>query len=128
MIVSAKRLFINNINAHYVQGGSEYRELALGLRRVMTAGGRVEVQWTAATEVTGGVEGDRGHVTGEGLRDALAATVADAPREVAVDANAQAVTDYRYSVEAPRTQSGVPSKSPPANPVPQQRWVFMFGA
>jgi hypothetical protein len=124
---SVKRMFINNINAHYPPGGAEYRELALGLRKVMTSGGRVEVQWTRETEVTGGVESDRGHVTGEALRDALAGTAAGMPRRFDVNENAQPVTDYDYSVEAPRTESGVASKTPPANPVPQHRWIFTFG-
>jgi hypothetical protein len=63
-------------------------------------------------------------VTGEALRDALTGTAAEAPRRVDVDANAQPVTDYQYSVEAPRTASGAASKTPPSNPIPQQRWIL----
>ena len=93
----------------------------------MTPGGRVEVLWTTETEITGGVERDRGHVTGEALRDALDATAAQVPRAVAVEPNAAPVTDYHYSVQAPRPKSGIPSKQPPTDPVPKSRWVFTFG-
>jgi len=123
---SVKRLFINNINAHYAAGGDSYLTLARGLRQVMKKGGRVEVQWTTSTETTGGETKSRGHITGDGLKEALAATAAGKPRAVSIDESAAPVTDYDYSVEAPRTQSGVPSKTPPSNPVPEKRWVFTF--
>ncbi len=125
---SIKRIFINNINAHYAEGSGEYLTLARGLRQVMAPGGRVEVQWTTALETTGGVTGPRGHITGEGLAAALEATALDAPRGVSIDKNATPVTDYEYSVEAPRTKTGIPSKTPPSNPVPTRRWVITFGA
>jgi hypothetical protein len=123
---SVKRVFINNINAHYDAGGDRYRTLARGLRQVMTQGGRVEVQWTTALETTGGKTQSRGHITGDDLKAALLATAADMPRKVSIDENAAPVTDYDYSVEAPRTLDGKPSKTPPSNPVPEKRWIFKF--
>ena len=124
---SVKRLFINNINAHYAPGGDAYTGLARGLRDVMTSGGRVEVQWTTSTETTGGVTKERGHITGDGLELALTQTAKDVPRKVSIDKDAPPVTDYDYSVEAPRRKSGSPSKTPPSNPVPEKRWIFTFG-
>lgn len=123
---SVKRVFINNINAHYDAGGDRYRTLARGLRQVMKQGGRVEVQWTTALETTGGKTQSRGHITGDDLKAALLATDADVPRKVSIDENAAPVTDYDYSVEAPRTLDGKPSKTPPSNPVPEKRWIFKF--
>jgi hypothetical protein len=124
---SVKRLFINNINANYAPGSEEYAGLVRGLRKVMKTGGRVEVQWTTALETTGGVTKSRGHITGEALNQALASKTDDVPRAYSVNENAPPVTDYDFSVSAPRTQSGKPSKAPPSNPVPEKRWVFTFG-
>src|SRR5262249_55198759 len=107
-------------------GSEQYLALARGLRKVMKPGGRVEVQWTTATETTGGKTQSRGHVTGEALKQALAAAAKDFPRSVG-DTEAAPGTDYNYSVEAPRTKSGIPSKQPPSNPVPEKRWIFTFG-
>jgi hypothetical protein len=123
---SVKRVFINNINAKYDAGGDLYRTLARGLRQVMRQGGRVEVQWTTAPEITGGKKKDRGHITGDELKKALLATADDVPRKIAIDENAPPITDYDYSVEAPRTLDGKPSKTPPSNPVPEKRWIFKF--
>lgn len=93
----------------------------------MTDGGRVEVQWTTALETTGGKTQPRGHITGEGLKQALVATNPDVPRGFSVHENADPVTDYNYSVQAPRGKRGEPSKTPPSNPVPEKRWIFTFG-
>jgi hypothetical protein len=120
---SVKRLFINNINAEYAPGGGEYSALARGLRNVIATGGRVEVQWTTEPETTGGVTKSRGHVTGEALKAALDKT--NDGRKV--DATpAPPILDFNYSIEAPRGKSGLPSKAPPTDPVPQKRWVFTF--
>ena len=123
---SVKRMFINNINAYY--GADDYANLAKGLRDVMADGGRVEVQWTTAPETTGGVTKDRGHIKGEGLRQALDATAASSPRAFQVNENAPPVTDYDYSVEAPRSMDGKAGREKPTNPVPEFRWVFTFGS
>gem|GEM_PF-6865318 len=69
----------------------------------------------------------RGHITGPGLKQALDATASRSPREYSVKTDAKPVTDFDYSVEAPRGKSGVPSKKPPENPVPEARWIFTFG-
>lgn len=120
---SVKRVFLNNINAHYGVGDDSYRTLARGLKQVMKQGGRVEVQWTTSEEAPGV---GRGHITGEGLKRAIADTDVDLPRKISVDEAAAPVTDYDYSVEAPRTLDGKPSKTVPANPVPEHRWIFKF--
>jgi hypothetical protein len=121
---SVKRLFINNINAHYDPGSAEYMTLARGLRNVIASGGRVEVQWTTAPETTGGVTQPRGHVTGDALEAALTKT--NDGRKVDVDKAAAPVLDFDYSIEASRNKSGLPGRSPPTNPVPEKRWVFTF--
>lgn len=123
---SVKRVFMNNINAHYVQGSDQYLNLAKGLRRVMKSGGRVEIQWTTAPENTGGKTTSRGHIDGPAVEEALLATAGEVPRAVQFDRNAPPVKDYDYSVEAPRTETGIPSKTPPSNPVPEFRWVISF--
>ena len=46
--------------------------------------------------------------------------------KVSVD-EAPPVTDFNYSVEAPRPKSGVASKTKPTDPVPKYRTVFTFG-
>jgi hypothetical protein len=124
---SVKRLFINNINAHYAEGSAEYKQLATDLRRVMANGGRVEVQWTDDLETTAGKTSSRGHITGTQLAKALEATAGVVPRQVSIDDAAHPVTDFNYSVEAPRPKSGIPSKTKPTDPVPRFRTVFTFG-
>lgn len=123
---SVKRLFINNINAHYEDGSPEYRQLATGLRQVMAVGGRVEVQWTDDLETTGTRTSSRGHITGMALEKALELAAATSPRAVTVS-EATPVTDFNYSIEAPRPKTGVPSKAKPTDPVPRFRTVFTFG-
>ena len=85
------------------------------------------MQWTdAPEELSGGGTKPRGHITGDALQAALDATAGAAPRKVSVDKQALPVTDFDYSVEAPRPKTGA-SKTPPSNPVPKFRWVFTFG-
>jgi hypothetical protein len=127
---SVKRMFINHINAEYKPGGALYKNLARGLGKVLAKNGRVEVQWTDEPETTGGVTKPRGHIAGDALLSALQDTGVLAARDVKVTRDpkvAPPVLEYDYSVEAPRTKSGVPSKTPPSNPVPRFRWVFTFG-
>jgi hypothetical protein len=117
-----KRVFINNVNAHY--GDVQYRELAQVLLRAMAPGGRVEVQWTDEPEYKDDPPGSRGHVDGPKLKAALADIGQDRPFSVTEIAPE---TDYAYSIEPSRRRGGVdPSKAQPSAPVPEKRWVFTF--
>jgi hypothetical protein len=64
-----RRLFINNVNANFKE--ADYTRLADQLRKVMGRGGRVEIQWDMSPEHPGGKLGDRKHVRGDLLHDAL---------------------------------------------------------
>jgi hypothetical protein len=123
---SVKRMFINNVNASYTAGDDSYMTLARGLIEVMKSGGRVEVQWSTQPEQTKTGARPRGHITGEDLNAALEAAIAGSTRQYKMTM-AEPITDYDYSVEAPRTQNGRPSKTPPSNPTPQFRAIFTFG-
>jgi len=118
-----KRVFINNVNAHYEP--PQYASLARVLLRAMAPQGRVEVQWTDAPEYADGT-GDRGHIAGDKLNDALDAENVG-HRPITID-TPPAITDYQYSIEPSRRKGGAdPSKTQPEPPVPKERWIFTFG-
>lgn len=66
------RIFVNNVSAHF--GPEVYDALAGRLPQVLAAGGRIELQWDMKPEKAvdlGGKPGDRGHIRGDQLWDAI---------------------------------------------------------
>lgn len=119
-----KRVFINNVNAHYEPGA--YQHLADVLLKTMTEGGRVEVQWTSQPEYPGGKPGDRGHIAGPELKAALDKAAATAGRKVDVEVSTPE-TKYNYSVEPSRRKGGASADANvPDSPIPEARWIFTF--
>lgn len=119
-----KRVFINNVNAHYDPGA--YQHLADVLLKTMTEGGRVEVQWTSQPEYPNGKPGDRGHIAGPELKAALDKAAAAAGRKVDVEVGTPE-TKYNYSVEPSRRKGGASADANvPDSPIPEARWIFTF--
>ena len=122
---SVRMLFMNNVNAEYYIG--QYLSLARNLMRVMQEGGRVEVQWDTRPEEPGGIEGDRGHIDGQHLLEALNAVAGEMGREFTVNTGGDAITEYDYSIEPSRYRGGPRGPTAVENPVPNHRWIFNFG-
>lgn len=120
-----KRVFINNVNAHY--RNAQYASLARVLLRAMAPGGRVEVQWTNSPEYAGGDPGSRGHIDGRQLEDAIKAEIDGTGRSYAVDHQVAPITDYEYSIRPSTRRGGAASdKDQPSSPVPESRSIFTF--
>ncbi|WP_454198581.1 sigma-70 family RNA polymerase sigma factor [Nocardia sp. Marseille-Q1738] len=64
------RFYINNVSAHYT--AAQYDALAAQLPRTLAPGARIEVQWDMTSErAEGGRPGDRGHIQGDLLMEAI---------------------------------------------------------
>ncbi|MVU78976.1 hypothetical protein GPX89_17195 [Nocardia sp. ET3-3] len=63
------RIFINNVSAKLPD--HVYRDIAARLPETLAPGGRVEVQWDMKPEKTTGVPGDRNHILGTKLWEAI---------------------------------------------------------
>jgi hypothetical protein len=116
-----KRVFINNVNAHYEK--PQYAKLANVLAKAMTRGGRVEVQWTDAPEFPDQPQGSRGHIEGPALAEALQ----EVGRRFTIEASDPELR-YEYSVK-PSTRKGgadATKNKIPEKPTPKFRWIFTF--
>ncbi|MEU2034657.1 alpha/beta hydrolase [Nocardia amamiensis] len=64
------RFYVNNVSAHYT--AAQYDALAARLPRTLAPGARIEVQWDMTSErAEGGRPGDRGHIQGDLLMEAI---------------------------------------------------------
>ncbi|MFE3188736.1 GH-E family nuclease [Nocardia sp. NPDC059240] len=65
----AGRVYINNVSAH--PNEAAYRAMADRLETTLKPGGRIEIQWDMKPEEPGGRPGNRGHITGTDLWEAI---------------------------------------------------------
>jgi hypothetical protein len=127
------RVYINNVSAGF-SNMEPYLAIARQLGDMMIPGGRVEVQWDMKPEKPieqGGAVGDRGHIQGDLLFNALDAlndprwTISLEETIFPGDGN----MDYRYSIDAGgsnRLDQGKMAKY--TNPMPERRAVITFEA
>ncbi|MFI9506337.1 hypothetical protein [Nocardia sp. NPDC052566] len=95
------RLYINNVSAH--PADPYYTALAERLPRILAPGGRIEVQWDMKPEDAGGERGNRGHITGPQLWDALQELPDDLPGQFRIREytlfSAEGNKDYDYTID-----------------------------
>ena len=106
-----RRLFINNVNAHY--SPAQYERLARALGRVAGAGTRVEVQWDRSPERAGQPQGSRGHIEGPALRAALQQFSGRT-----FHYETAPPVSYPYSIQPSRRVGGAVDPNPPTPPDP----------
>lgn len=141
-----KRMFLNNISAHYDQSlpanerwtGPDYEKLANGLAESMSEGGVIDIVWDMSPETVGGEDGSRGHIDGPNLYKALLATGREVHVEQASSTegtgfearNKQPIKPEQndYTIDAGRSAAPDPSKLRGfVPPTPGNRWIIKFG-
>ncbi|WP_067561563.1 WXG100-like domain-containing protein [Nocardia acidivorans] len=123
------RVYINNVSAELPDAA--YHPMAAALADAMVPGGRIEVQWDMKPQEENGTPGDRGHILGTKLWQALEAHYGDRANPFRVvelthfegDGN----DDYDYTIDAgasnnldTRRMAGF------ARPLPEHRMVIEY--
>ncbi len=130
------RLLLNNVNAKF--DDAAYDALAGRLPEIMAPGGRIEVQWDMKSERPPddprGRPGDRGHITGDELMQAIRRVLPPqiARRFEVVDAETlefgpEGPKDYYYSIQAAKSNEVDPGKLAGFTPpIPDHRMVIVY--
>ncbi|MFX0580592.1 hypothetical protein [Nocardia nepalensis] len=123
------RIYINNVSAELKP--ADYRALAARLPAVLAPGGRIEVQWDMKPEADGGKPGDRNHILGTELWNAITEleggqgahfTVVE-EKEFPYPGN----RNYYYSIDAgSRSHVGRASLAKFNPPQPDHRMVIVY--
>ncbi|GAB4583185.1 hypothetical protein Ntsu_10170 [Nocardia sp. IFM 10818] len=127
----AARIYVNNVSAH--PDSADYDTIAAELARTLTPGGQIEIQWDTKPEEEGGTPGDRGHITGPDLWQALQRHYQNlglpnpfhiAEHTVFADpGNA----DYLYSIDAGASKNlPLDRMDEIKRPVPEQRMIIVY--
>ncbi|WP_067695706.1 hypothetical protein [Nocardia jejuensis] len=123
------RIFINNVSADLPD--AVYDDIAAKLADILAPGGRVEVQWDMKPEEPGGERGDRKHILGTTLWQALERHYFGRPNPFRVIENTTfphpGNADYDYSIDA--GGSNVLNTARMAEidpPLPERRMIFVY--
>ncbi|WP_433564586.1 alpha/beta hydrolase [Nocardia sp. CA-151230] len=123
------RVFINNVSAKLPD--EAYHPIAEHLSKIMAPGGQVEIQWDMKPEKPDGVRGDRNHILGTKLWEAMEAPYPDggAPFKLVERKNFPhpGNPDYYYTIDA-GSSNELPHQrmagfSPPQ---PEHRWIMVY--
>ncbi|MFI6870194.1 hypothetical protein [Nocardia sp. NPDC050406] len=122
------RIYINNVSAKLP--AEAYAAIAAELARTLAPGGRIELQWDMKPEEEGGERGDRGHIDGETLWQAIQDLYGNRPVPFRIAEHTEfpppGNTDYDYSIDAANTNN--PNAARMAEiipPLPEYRMVIV---
>lgn len=125
------RIFINNVSADLPD--FVYRAIAERLAETLAPGGRVEVQWDMKPEREGGEPGDRNHILGTKLWDAIEAVYRDRnePNPFRIDEHRvfpyPGNNDYDYTIDAGASNNLNTARMAAFNPpLPEHRMVLVY--
>ncbi len=125
------RIFINNVSADLPD--AVYRAIAERLADTLAPGGRVEVQWDMKPEREGGKPGDRNHILGTKLWDAIDAVYRDRkqPNPFRIDEHRvfpyPGNSDYDYTIDAGASNNLNTARMAAFNPpLPEHRMVLVY--
>ncbi|PFX02261.1 hypothetical protein CJ469_02707 [Nocardia farcinica] len=126
------RIYINNVSAHF--DDDVYDALARSMIDGLAPGARIELQWDMKpekSEADGGYPGDRGHIDGDRLWEALERLFADSELPFRIDERTEfpgaGNDDYDYTINAGGSNvldAGKMAKFTP--PRPDHRMVIVY--
>ncbi|MFE3222507.1 alpha/beta hydrolase [Nocardia sp. NPDC059228] len=123
------RVFINNVSAKLPD--EAYHPIAEHLSKIMAPGGQIEIQWDMKPEKPGGEEGDRKHILGTKLWEAMEAPYPDGGSPFKLVERKEfphpGNPDYYYTIDA-GSSNELPHErmagfSPPQ---PEHRWIMVY--
>ncbi|MRH88616.1 hypothetical protein GFY24_14385 [Nocardia sp. SYP-A9097] len=123
------RVYINNVSAELPD--SAYHPMAEGLAAAMAPGGRIEVQWDMKPQEEGGTPGDRGHILGTKLWEAIEALYGDGANPFRVVELTHfphpGNTDYDYTIDAGASNNlDTARMAGYSAPLPEHRMVIEY--
>ncbi|MEV6771258.1 hypothetical protein AB0N05_21825 [Nocardia sp. NPDC051030] len=123
------RIYINNVSADLPDAA--YDAIAATLADTLAPGGRVEVQWDMKPEEEGGQPGDRNHILGTTLWDALERHYHGRVNPFRVDENTTfphpGNSDYDYSIDAGGSNTLDTDRMANIDPpLPEHRMVIVY--
>ncbi|MFJ4658123.1 alpha/beta hydrolase [Nocardia sp. NPDC088792] len=123
------RIFINNVSADLPD--SAYHEIAAKLATTLTPGGRIELQWDMKPERTDGIPGDRNHILGTKLWEALVSHYGESVNPFRVEEYTEfpypGNENYIYTIDAGASNKLNTALMATYNPpVPDHRMVIVY--